>query len=93
MDLIQKETIDASHLPDSEKSRLKNLLDELGERAKRGEYANNKEINANFGMFGTGLYTFGQKQMSTHQKTLFKCVLILRTFLMMRKYLIDVNGH
>lgn len=40
---------------------MKNLLDELGERAKRGEYANNKEINANFGMFGTGLYTFGQK--------------------------------
>lgn len=57
----KKKTIDASHLPDSEKSRLKNLLDELGERAKRGEYANNKEINANFGMFGTGLYTFGQK--------------------------------
>lgn len=57
----KKKTIDASHLPDSEKSRLKNLLDELGERAKRGEYANNKEINTNFGMFGTGLYTFGQK--------------------------------
>lgn len=57
----KKKTIDASHLPDSEKNRLKNLLDELGERAKRGEYANNKEINANFGMFGTGLYTFGQK--------------------------------
>lgn len=57
----KKKTIDASHLPDSEKSRLKNLLDELGERTKRGEYANNKEINANFGMFGTGLYTFGQK--------------------------------
>ena len=57
----KKKTIDASHLPDSEKSRLKNLLDELVERAKRGEYANNKENNANFGMFGTGLYTFGQK--------------------------------
>lgn len=57
----KKKTIDASHLPDSEKSRLKNLLDELGERAKRGEYANNKEINANFGMFGTGFYTFEQK--------------------------------
>lgn len=57
----KKKTIDASHLPDSEKSRLKNLLDELGERAKRGEYANNKENDANFGMFGTGLYTFGQK--------------------------------
>lgn len=57
----KKKTIDASHLPDSEKNRLKNLLDELGERAKRGEYANNKENNANFGMFGTGFYTFENK--------------------------------
>ncbi len=57
----KKKIIDASHLPDSEKSRLKNLLDELGERAKRGEYANNKENNANFGMFGTGFYTFENK--------------------------------
>ena len=57
----KKKTIDASHLPDSEKNRLKNLLDELGERAKRGEYANNKENDANFGMFGTGFYTFENK--------------------------------
>lgn len=49
----KKKTIDASHLPDSEKNRLKNLLYELGERAKRGEYANNRENDANFGMFGT----------------------------------------
>lgn len=57
----KKKTIDASNLPDSEKNRLKNLLDELGERAKRGEYANNKENDANFGMFGTGFYTFENK--------------------------------
>lgn len=57
----KKKTIDASHLPDSEKNRLKNLLDELRERAKRGEYANNKENDANFGMFGTGFYTFENK--------------------------------
>ena len=57
----KKKKIDASHLPDSEKNRLKNLLDELGERAKRGEYANNKENAANFGMFGTGFYTFENK--------------------------------
>ena len=57
----KKKTIDASHLPDSEKNRLKNLLDELGERAKRGEYANNEENDANFGMFGTGFYTFENK--------------------------------
>lgn len=57
----KKKTIDASHIPDSEKNRLKNLLDELGERAKRGEYANNKENDANFGMFGTGFYTFENK--------------------------------
>ena len=57
----KKKKIDASHLPDSEKNRLKNLLDELGERAKRGEYANNKENDANFGMFGTGFYTFENK--------------------------------
>lgn len=57
----KKKTIDASHLPDSEKNRLKNLLYELGERAKRGEYANNRENDANFGMFGTGFYTFENK--------------------------------
>lgn len=57
----KKKTIDASHLPDSEKSRLKNLLDELGEKAKNGEYTNNEENDANFGMFGTGFYTFEQK--------------------------------
>ena len=57
----KKKTIDASHLPNSEKSRLKNLLDELGEKAKNGEYTNNEENNANFGMFGTGFYTFEQK--------------------------------
>ena len=57
----KKKTIDVSHLPDSEKSRLKNLLDELGEKAKNGEYTNNEENDANFGMFGTGFYTFEQK--------------------------------
>lgn len=56
----KKKTIDASHLPDSEKNRLKNLLDELGEKAKNGEYTNNEENDANFGMFGTGFYTFKQ---------------------------------
>lgn len=56
----KKKTIDASHLPDSEKSRLKNLLDELGEKARNGEYTNNEENDANFGMFGTGFYTFEQ---------------------------------
>ena len=57
----KKKTVDDSHLPSEEKSRLKDLLDTLWERAKNGEYASNEGENTNFGMFGTGFYTFQNK--------------------------------
>lgn len=57
----KKKTVDDSHLPSEEKSRLKDLLDTLWERAKKGEYASNEGENTNFGMFGSGFYTFQNK--------------------------------
>ena len=57
----KKKTVDESHLPEVEKSRLKDLLDKLWKRAENGEYENNEGINTNFGMFGTGFYTFSKK--------------------------------
>lgn len=57
----KKKTVDDSHLPSEEKIRLKDLLDTLWERAKKGEYASNKGENTNFGMFGAGFYTFQNK--------------------------------
>lgn len=57
----KKKTVDDSHLPSEEKSRLKDLLDTLWERAKKGEYASNEGENTNFGMFGAGFYTFQNK--------------------------------
>lgn len=57
----KKKTVDDSHLPSEEKSRLKDLLDTLWERAKNGEYASNEGENTNFGMFGAGFYTFQNK--------------------------------
>ena len=57
----KKKTVDDSHLPSEEKIRLKDLLDTLWERAKKGEYASNEGENTNFGMFGAGFYTFKNK--------------------------------
>lgn len=57
----KRKTVDDSHLPSEEKSRIKDLLDTLWERAKKGEYASNEGENTNFGMFGAGFYTFQNK--------------------------------
>lgn len=57
----KKKTVDDSHLPSGEKSKLKDLLDTLWDKAKKGRYANNEGENTNFGMFGTGFYTFQNK--------------------------------
>ncbi len=57
----KKKTVDNSHLPDSEKDRLKGLLDTLWKRAQSGAYTNNEGTDTNFGMFGTGFYTFQNK--------------------------------
>lgn len=57
----KKKTVRESHLPDDEKKRLEDLLDTVWIRAQNGEYTNNEGNDTNFGMFGTGFYTFQGK--------------------------------
>lgn len=57
----KKKTVSESHLPDEEKTRLTTLLDTLWKRAKDGKYMHNEGKENNFGMFGTGFYTFQGK--------------------------------
>lgn len=57
----KKKTVDDSHLPDNEKNRLKDLLDTIWTRTQNGEYTNNEGKDTNFGMFGTGFYSFLNK--------------------------------
>lgn len=57
----KKKTVDDSHLPDNEKNRLKDLLDTIWTRTQNGEYKNNEGKDTNFGMFGTGFYSFLNK--------------------------------
>lgn len=56
-----KPTIDDSSLPDNEKNRLKDLLDTIWTRTQNGEYTNNEGKDTNFGMFGTGFFSFLNK--------------------------------
>ncbi len=54
---VKKETIEKSHLAKDLRERLYELLDELTEKSRRGEYSNHKgSERALFGMFGTGFY-------------------------------------
>ena len=57
----KKKTVDDSHLPNNEKNRVKDLLDTIWKRAQNGEYKNNEGKDTNFGMFGTGFYSFLNK--------------------------------
>lgn len=54
----KKELIDASHLPQNEKDRLKALLDEVEEKTKNGMYNNKYGKPGYTGMFGSGFMTF-----------------------------------
>lgn len=57
----KKKTVADSHLPDREKNRLKDLLDIFWLRAQNREYKNCETKDTNFGMFGTGFYSFQNK--------------------------------
>lgn len=57
----KKKTVADSHLPDREKNRLKDLLDMFWARAQNREYKNCETKDTNFGMFGTGFYSFQNK--------------------------------
>ena len=57
----KKKTVADSHLPDREKNRIKDLLDILWVRAQNREYKNCETKDTNFGMFGTGFYSFQNK--------------------------------
>ena len=57
----KKKTVADSHLPDREKNRLKDLLDIFWVRAQNREYKNCETKDTNFGMFGTGFYSFQNK--------------------------------
>ncbi len=57
----KKKSIDHSNLPQNEKDRLKNLLDNIWERAINGDYENREEATGSIGMFGTGFYSFDSK--------------------------------
>jgi hypothetical protein len=53
----KKETVNKSHLPDNEKSRLNDLLDNIWNKAQNKEYKHTElNNNVSIGMFGTGFY-------------------------------------
>lgn len=57
----KKNTINDSHLPDTEKQRLTEVLDAVWAKAENGEYENQESGKASIGMFGTGFFTFQGK--------------------------------
>lgn len=57
----KKDSVDASHLPDAEKARLKRVLDSVWEKALAHGYEHSETDNASVGMFGTGFYSFQNK--------------------------------
>lgn len=57
----KKKTVADSHLPDREKNRLTDLLDICWARTQNREYKNCETKDTNFGMFGTGFYSFQNK--------------------------------
>ena len=66
---LRKDSIDKSHLPESEKERLKNLLDNIWQRAKNEEYENIAFGEHSIGMFGTGFYSFDTRDEGLAAKT------------------------
>ncbi len=65
----KKESVDKSHLSDSEKQRLKELLDEVLQNAENKQYECRENDRASIGMFGTGFYSFVSKDEETAAKT------------------------
>lgn len=57
----KKSIIDKTHLPESEKKHMKDLLDHVWERAIKGVYENKENGSIGVGMFGTGFFSFQKK--------------------------------
>ena len=58
----KKETINASHLPDAEKTRILSVIDRIWTRVCAKEYSHLEDADQpQMGMFGTGFYTFKGK--------------------------------
>ena len=73
----KKETVNLSHLPDSEKARLIRVLDAVWAKAVAHEYEHSEagSKDASIGMFGTGFYSFQNKTTPACSKDFIKmCV-------------------
>lgn len=73
---IKKKSISESHLPDSEKSRLTELLDKIWENANNNVYSN-REGDASIGMFGTAFYSFYDAKEDDSIRFIQMCIDIL----------------
>lgn len=65
----KKNTIKESHLLSDDKEYLTLLLDEIWEKASRGEYTSNQtgvDADISIGLFGTGFFSFGTMTTSQH---------------------------
>lgn len=58
---IKKQSVDKSHLLDSDKPALKSEIDEVWNNALSNKYQNIEGGKASIGMFGTGFYSFKTK--------------------------------
>ena len=71
----KKKTVNESHLPDVEKKRLIEVIDSVWNRTKSGAYTNHEGKGENFGMFGTGFYTFmGKTDDDSPRKFIQMCI-------------------
>ncbi|MBH1939466.1 EVE domain-containing protein [Mobilitalea sibirica] len=73
----KKEKINKSHLSQSEKNRLLNLVDKLQENAKNHQYENSGN-NGSIGMFGTGFFTFNKVSKDDARRFIRLCIEISR---------------
>ena len=61
----KKDYVKDSHLPDSEKARMINIIDGVWDNACLSKYENREENRPTVGMFGTGFYSF-EKNADPH---------------------------
>ena len=57
----KQKMIKESHLPEVEKERLSNLLNNIWKKSERNEYENHEREKASLGLFGTGFLSFKGK--------------------------------
>lgn len=74
----KKQTVNESHLPENEKKRLIQNIDEVLNKTKTNTYSNNDGKAEVFGMFGTGFFTFqGKTDDSSPQNFIQMCIDIM----------------